>query len=54
MKAEDFDRWMKATETRYAADLTRKLGLSRNLAQRLLVDVKEGKDIKLKKRFFWQ
>jgi hypothetical protein len=48
MTAQEFSEWMDATGCRFAADIVEKIGLSRNLAQRILSDVKDGKDVEIK------
>lgn len=49
MKAQDFRDWMDATGNQKAIEVADSLGLSRNVAQRIVADVKAGEDIEVKR-----
>ncbi|MCJ8138454.1 hypothetical protein [Falsirhodobacter halotolerans] len=48
MTSQDFLAWMQQTEHRFAADIVRSLGVSRNIAQRWVADAQAGQDIDIK------
>ena len=49
MKAQAFTDWMQATGHKTAGSVGEALGLSRNIAQRIVADAKSGADLDLKK-----
>ena len=51
MKAQDFLEWMKAADVRFAADISRLIGIERTTAQRWLNAAREGEDIPVRRPF---
>lgn len=48
MKAQVFLDWMTTTGCRTAADVSERLGLSRNIAQTMVATAKAGQDVETK------
>lgn len=49
MTSHDFLSWMQITECRYATDVARKVGVSRDVAQRWLAAAMEGREVNVKR-----
>lgn len=49
MKAHDFQNWMNEMGFKYAADIVRCLGVSRNHAQQQIVTTQAGEPLTIKK-----
>lgn len=50
MKAQDFLDWAEKTGNRFAADMVRETGMSRNDAQKLYRAAKSGEDVEIRRQ----
>jgi hypothetical protein len=51
VKAQYFLEWMKAADVRFAADITRLIGIERTTAQRWINAARNGEDVPVRRPF---